>query len=149
MCDEINHTFPNWKCNSWGLEMDNFIPHLACDYLSMLGFKLIHVVKRGLSKWSDSNSLQHTVVVVRVITLSWYTTQSVWITGTKPTVSYLWIISAPKTQDKRRRFLISTQKTERRWLHFQSGHQRLETTFSKSNKIHLTHCPKKICTPTM
>ena len=50
MWDEIAYPFPNfngatvevWKCVS------NFIPHFnGCNYLSMLGLKLVHVRKMG------------------------------------------------------------------------------------------------------
>ena len=49
MCDEITYPFPNF--NGCTVEVwkwiSNFIPHFACDYLSMLGLKLIHVRKGG------------------------------------------------------------------------------------------------------
>ena len=52
MRDEV--TYP-LTCNRWSLGMDTkFLPTLywACDYLSMLGLKLIHVIKRGSWYWT-------------------------------------------------------------------------------------------------
>ena len=54
MWDEITYPFPNF--NSATVEVgewiSNFIPHSwACDYLSMLKLKLIHVSKRGPRRW--------------------------------------------------------------------------------------------------
>ena len=42
MWDEITYPFPNWISN-----LTPHFTHCACNYLSMLGSKLIHVGKRG------------------------------------------------------------------------------------------------------
>ena len=42
----INSQLPCWTVDTWGW-ISNFISHLKCDYLSMLGLKWIHVSKMG------------------------------------------------------------------------------------------------------
>ena len=52
------------RCNRWSLAMDkSFRPTLywACDYLSMLGFKLNHVSKRGPSWCLQSTQYNQTI----------------------------------------------------------------------------------------
>ena len=47
--DEITYPFPDFNGETvevWEW-INIFIPHFTCDYLSILGFKLKHVCKRG------------------------------------------------------------------------------------------------------
>ena len=68
MWDEITYPFLNYngatvEVKEW---ISNFIPHFTwvCDYLSMLGLKLIHVIKRGprslVQAWSIASATSNT-----------------------------------------------------------------------------------------
>ena len=65
--DEITYSFPNFNgWSRWSLGMEKLFhptPYWACDYLSMLCLKLIHVSKRGLRmgwiQWALPISLWH------------------------------------------------------------------------------------------
>ena len=63
------------RCNRWSLGMDKqFYPTLlwACDYLSMLGSKLIHVSKRGSStSWGNGQDMGRMDASLRNNRLIW------------------------------------------------------------------------------
>ena len=69
------------RCNRWSLGMDKeFHPtlHWACDYLSTLGLKLNHVIKRGLwyVQFVDLNVTTHHSLVINTMRPEYST--SIW-----------------------------------------------------------------------
>ena len=57
--DEITYAFPNFNSTIvevWEWIVSNFIPYFIIDYLSMLGWKLNQVNKRG--PWSLAGNIQ-------------------------------------------------------------------------------------------
>ena len=60
--DEITYPFPNFNVAAvdvceW---ISNFIPHYcACNYLSMLGLKLVHFSKRTAETWRFEHNRMH------------------------------------------------------------------------------------------
>ena len=62
--DEITYLFPNFN-GRWSLGTDEqFHPMLyrACDYLSMLGLKLIHVIKHAQDRLTPDGCWNQNII---------------------------------------------------------------------------------------